>query len=89
MALSLVTNPLIAMNMSPEDYAITGYFTAYNSLFTPFITFYFLHYYTKRFFELGADDRRVLKATIFKSLLYFSLVLCCIALLILFVYLIH
>lgn len=71
MFIHLVTNPLIALNMTPVDYAIVGYFTSFNSLLTPLITFYAFAYYTKRYFELADNERLVLKATIFKSLIFF------------------
>ena len=86
MLLSLVSNPFIAKNMSPEDYAITGYYGAFTTLFTPLVTFYLLHYYTKRFYELNDADRKVLKDTLFKSLIFFSAFLSLISLLILGVY---
>lgn len=79
MALSLITNPWIAKNLPPVDYAIIGYYQGFNTLLTPFINFYLLHYYTKRFFETNDTEREELRSTIFKSLIYFSLVLSIIA----------
>lgn len=79
MALSLITNPWIAKNLPPVDYAIIGYYQGFNTLLTPFINFYLLHYYTKRFFETTDSEREKLRATIFKSLIYFSLILSIIA----------
>ncbi|MDP4276049.1 MAG: polysaccharide biosynthesis C-terminal domain-containing protein [Bacteroidota bacterium] len=73
-ALAVIVNPLIAMNMSPTDYAIVGYYTAFNLLISPFIEFYLLHYYTKRYFELSEDGRKELKAVLVKVLIYFSLI---------------
>ncbi|NLZ95790.1 MAG: hypothetical protein GX921_08205, partial [Bacteroidales bacterium] len=75
MLLALMANPSIAMNMSPEDYAIVGYYAAFNTLLAPLINFFLLHYYTKRFFELNDEERLILKATIFKALILFSLLL--------------
>lgn len=72
MALNLITNPLIAMNMSPKDYAITGYYTSFTTLLSPLITFYMFHYYAKRFFECNDDERKILKSTICKALIGFS-----------------
>jgi len=72
MVLNLVVNPWIAQNMSPDDYAIVGYYTAFNTLISPIILFYMLHYYNKRFFELNDVERMKLKATIFKALIVFS-----------------
>ena len=86
MFLSLLANPFIAKNLSPTDYAIVGYYTAFNTLFGPFVNFYLLHYYTKRFYELNADERLKLKSTIFRSLIYFSFILALIVFILLYVY---
>ena len=64
--LNLVTNPVVAKNMSPEDYAIVGYYKSFNTLILPLILFYVLHYYTKKYYELDDEKRLVLKATVFK-----------------------
>ena len=72
MLLNLASNPLIAMNMSPEDYAITGYYTSFSTLLAPLVAFYMLHYYTKRYFEVDGVARDELRATIAKALIYFS-----------------
>lgn len=71
-AVSLAINPLIALNMSPEDYAVSGYFLSFNSLISPLIGFYFIGYYTKEYFKICEEKRRVLYAMIFKSLIYIS-----------------
>lgn len=86
MVLSLASNPFFAKNMSPTDYAITGYYSAFSPLFLSLINFCLIHYYIKRFYELDEEGRRELKATLFKSLIFFSAImsLCCLGLL--FVY---
>lgn len=86
MILSLVSNPFLAKNLSPEDYAIIGYYSAFNSLFGPLINFYLLHYYTKRFYELDTEKRKILKATLFRALIFFSAFLSLIALVLLYLY---
>ncbi len=60
------------MNMSPEDYAITGYYTSFSTLLSPLVVFYMIHYYTKRYFEVSGEDREKLRALLLKSLIYFS-----------------
>ena len=72
MILNLAMNPLIAKNMAPKDYAITGFYNSFNTLISPFIVFYMIHYYTKSFYEVNEEERLKLKATIFKALIYFS-----------------
>ena len=72
MLLGLVTNPLIASNMSPEDYAITGYYTSFNSLLQPIIVFYMVHYFIKEFYRRNEQERAYLFALIAKALIWFS-----------------
>ena len=72
MLLMLAVNPLIALNMSPEDYAIAGYYTSFNNLISPVIIFYMIHYYNKRYFELDESGRLKLKALLFKAVTFFS-----------------
>jgi len=86
MVISIAVNPLVALNMSPDDYAIVGYYTAFNPLFMPLINFYLIHYYTKKFFELEPDDRIHLKASLFQILIYFSIAMSIVIVGILFLY---
>lgn len=87
MILNLAINPLIAKNMSPEDYAITGYYTSFSSLIGPIIVFYMVHYYIKEYFRCDEEKRRRLYATIAKALIWFSGLVSIICFSCLFVYL--
>ena len=69
MLLNLAINPLIAQNMSPKDYAITGYYTSFTSLIGPIIVFYMIHYYIKDYYRCNEDERKTLFATIAKALI--------------------
>ncbi len=86
MGIKLLINPLIALNMEPTDYAIVGFFNSFNGLLAPLISFYAFGYYTKRYFEVNEEERMVLKVTIFKSLVYFSLLISAISLLGIYIY---
>lgn len=86
MLLNLLINPLISLNMNPEDFAVVGYYTSFNALITPIIGFYFVQYYIKRYFELDDDARKRLKSSIFKSLIWFSLVVTLICTLGIYIY---
>ena len=86
MLLALVTNPLIALNLEPNDYAIVGYFTSFNTLLSPLIIFYLIHYYTKRYFELNDTERLHLKSTILQSLVYYSFLLALVSILAIYTY---
>ena len=72
MLLMAAVNPLIALNMSPEDYAVYGYYNSFTALISPLIVFYMLHYYTKRYYEVTEEERLRLKAMLFKALIFFS-----------------
>lgn len=89
MFVSLLTNPLIALNMSPTDYAIVGYYTSFSTLLTPFITFYLVNYYNQRYFRVSDIERIELKATLIKTLIYFSFILSFISIVALLIYIIY
>ena len=84
--LNIAINPLVAQNMSTEDYATVGYFKSYNTLVLPIVLFYVLHYYTKRFYEVKEDERLILKAYIFKFLFVASFVLALVSIACLYLY---
>lgn len=65
-AMSLVVNPFVALNMSPQDYAIVGYYNSFTILFTPLISLYLTHYYSKRYYEYDEASRIKLKSLIFR-----------------------
>lgn len=72
MVLNLAINPLVAIYMDPEDFAITGYFLSFTTLVSPIIAFYMIHYYNKRYFELDDEGRSHMYALVFKMLIFFS-----------------
>lgn len=72
MALQLATNPWIAKNMSPTDYAISGYYTSFSSLIAPIIGFYFIQFYIKEYFRSDEHQRKELYAAVGKALIWFS-----------------
>ncbi|WP_295728120.1 lipopolysaccharide biosynthesis protein [uncultured Muribaculum sp.] len=72
MALSLLSNPWIAKNMSPEDYAISGYYSSYTSLIQPIIIFYLIHYYIKEYYRVETSKRLELFAIIARATIWFS-----------------
>ena len=86
MLLNLMINPLVALNMSPEDFAITGYFTSFSTLLTPIISFYLIHYYNKRYFELDEKGREYLTIMLFKALIFFSFAVTIVCLFALIIY---
>jgi len=59
-SLLLLINPFVALNMSHTDYAIFGYFRAYQTLLVPLLSLAFFQYYSKRFFEVSPPKREEL-----------------------------
>ena len=55
--IGVAINPLLALNLSPEDYAIVGYYTGYSTLFTEYLSrLKFILY----LFQLLCSDRFIL-----------------------------
>jgi len=71
---SLAINPLIAMNMSHYDYALTGFFTSFNSLILPLLSLMFGQYFNRHYFKLNSNEERdELAARLVSTRLLFNL----------------
>lgn len=79
-------NPMMAKNLSPEDYATIGYFSSFNLLFTPIITFFLTNFYTQRYFHVSEEERENIKASVLKLAIYMSFVMAVVSLIGLYVY---
>jgi O-antigen/teichoic acid export membrane protein len=55
---SLAINPLIAMSMSHYDYALTGFYTSFNSLILPLLNLMFGQYFNRNYFKLNSEEER-------------------------------
>lgn len=71
-SLSILINPLLAKNLSPEDYGIIGYYQGLSNFFSPIIGYFILDFYLRKFYLLKEDERDNLKGTMVKMYLYFS-----------------
>ncbi|RHU30300.1 hypothetical protein DXD68_00250 [Parabacteroides sp. TM07-1AC] len=70
--LAVVINPLLALNLSAEDYATLGYYSGYANLFTPLIGFFIIDYYLRNRYLLKGEDLLKLKSSLLKLLILFS-----------------
>lgn len=84
--LSVLINPLLAMNLSPEDYAIIAYYTSFGGLFGPIIGFFIMDYYLKCYYASTKDELEKLKGTALMLLLLVSAPVSLLCLLGLFIY---
>ena len=84
--LTMLINPLMAMNLSPEDYAVSTYYVSFGQLYGPVLGFFMIDYYLRKYYLLNKEELFVLKGNIIKFFLYFSGVVSLICLLGLFAF---
>lgn len=80
--IGLLLNPILAKNLSPTDYAITGYYSSFNLLLIPLLHFCTMTYYSRQYYFIEEEKRAKLGNTIllsmniigFFSLLAFSVI---------------
>lgn len=73
-AIGLSVNPFLAANLSPVDYAVIGYFTSFNLLVLPVISFSLLSYYQRNYFRIQEDQRQKVLDTLLLSQLVLGLI---------------
>lgn len=62
--LSVIINPFLAINLSPDDYAVLGYFVSLNTLFLPLISLQLLAYYKRVFFLEKPKNLQIIRNTL-------------------------
>lgn len=70
--LAVLVNPLMAKNLSPEDYAISTYYTSFGMLYGPVLGFFITDYYLRKFYILSKEELFRLKGNVIKLFLGFS-----------------
>lgn len=71
--LGILINPFLAANLSPFDYAIIGYFTSFNLLVLPIISFSFISYYSRNYFKILENERKKVLDTLLISQFFVGL----------------
>ena len=66
--LAVLINPLMAMNLSPEDYAVSTYYASFGLLYTPVLGFFITDYYLRKYYILPKDALYQLKGNVIKIL---------------------
>ena len=72
--IAVIMNPFYAINLSPKDYAIIGYFTSFNMLVLPIMSFSLISYYTRNYFRIKDDDRHSVLDTLLVIQLFIGLI---------------
>ena len=74
--IGLLLNPILAKNLSPEDYAVLGYYASFNLLLMPLLHGCVLTYYTRQYYFTEESKRDVLGDTILLSMNVIGAVSC-------------
>lgn len=61
---NILINPVLAKNLSHQDYTIIGYFTSFNLLIVPLLSFNLITYYLKSYNNLNAKTKNEFESTI-------------------------
>lgn len=81
-AIGIAVNPFMAKNLSPEDYAIIGYFNSFGIIILPILNFSLISYYLRNYYRIPDERRQIVSDTILIALLVYgfvALVVVCIA----------
>lgn len=72
--IGILINPFLAKNLSPDDYAIIGYFTSFTLLLTPLLHVNMITYYLRKYFFIPEEKREITSNTILIGLTFFGLI---------------
>ena len=72
-AIGIGINPFLALKLSPEDYAIIGYFNSFNFIVLPILNFSLITYFLKNYFKIPDDRKQAVTDTLLVSLLVYGL----------------
>lgn len=84
--LAVLINPLLAMNLSPEDYAVSTYYTSFGTLYGPVMGFFITDFYLRKYYVLSKEELFKLKGNVIKLFLFFSGVVSVVCLVALYVF---
>lgn len=65
--IGVILNPLYAMYLSPEDYAVIGYYSSFNLLLVPLLNFCLYSFYSRYYFFTTPDRVEDLENTVLLS----------------------
>jgi O-antigen/teichoic acid export membrane protein len=71
--IGLLLNPFMAKNLSPEDYAVMGYFNSFGIIVMTMMTFSLTSYYLRNYYKIDEDKRQIVVNTILVTLLIYGL----------------
>lgn len=70
----ILLNPIYAMNLSHEDYAVIGYYSSFNLLLVPLLHFSLFSFYSRHYYFTSEDKRDNLGNTVLLSSILIGLI---------------
>lgn len=70
--LSVLINPLLAKNLSPEDYAVSTYYSSFSTLYAPVLSFFITDFFLRKYYIYSKEQLFQLKGNVLKIFLVFS-----------------
>jgi O-antigen/teichoic acid export membrane protein len=70
--LGIIVNPFMAKNLSPEDYAVIGYYNSFNVIILSIVNFSLISYYLRNYYLIPEDRRTLVSDTILIALLVYG-----------------
>jgi len=71
----ILVNPLLALNLSPTDYAIISYYTSLATFVTPIIGFFLVDFFIREYYKVSKEEREKVKGLVFKLLVIVQLII--------------
>ena len=59
--IGVLLNPIFAMNLSHEDYAIIGYYTSFNVFLIPLLHCCLISYYSRQYFFISPEFKQTMQ----------------------------
>lgn len=84
--LGLLVNPFMAKNLSPEDYAVMGYFNSFCIIILPIMNFSLITYYLRNYYKIAEDKRQKVVDTILIALGVYGFIILLISLGVFYMY---
>lgn len=72
--IGILVNPFMAKNLSPEDYAIMGYFNSFSQIILPILNFSLISYYLRNYYKIPDERKQIVSDTILIALLVYGFV---------------
>ena len=70
--IGIVINPFMAKNLSPDDYAIIGYFGSFSLIVLPILNFSLISYYLRNYYIIPENRRQIVSDTVLIALLVYG-----------------